>query len=83
MQLGGNMINFDKMLERFRSKKKEININVRPADQLKSDLLNCLIRYDQDTQLEALTSVVKKQFPLTWRVYRLHIIRNRKMKEAV
>jgi hypothetical protein len=64
-------------------KKKEVHpvTNVRPADQLKSNLLNCLIRHDQETQLEALTSVVKKQFPLTWRVYRLHIIRNKKKVE--
>ena len=77
-----------KLLEKFilhlnqQLKKKEKATNVRPADQLKSDLLNCLIRYDQETQLEALTSVVKKQFPLTWRVYRLHIIRNRKELKA-
>lgn len=62
------------------AKKKEVATNVRPADQLKSDLLNCCIRYDHDTQLEALTSVVKKLFPLTWRVYRLHVIK--KMKAA-
>jgi len=88
MWIGGIMFfnrTFKGILKEWKSpiwdSKVEVT-NIRPADQLKSDLLNCCIRYDHDTQLEALTSIVKKQFPLTWRVYRLHIIRNRKQESV-
>lgn len=73
---------FDRFTSRFRSKKPVYPV-VTPEEQLESDLLNVLIHYDPKLQLQALKKIVKKQFPLTWRVYRVHIIRNRKQESMV
>jgi len=64
----------------FFKKEKPVYPVVTPEEQLESDLLNVLINYDQKLQLQALKKIVKKQFPLTWRVYRVHIIKNRKQE---
>lgn len=72
-----------KLLSLFQKKEKVVYPVVTPEEQLESDLLNVLIHYDQKLQLQALKKIVKKQFPLTWRVYRIRIIRNRKQESMV
>ena len=72
-----------KLLNLFKKKEKVVYPVVTPEEQLESDLLNVLIHYDPKLQLQALKKIVKKQFPLTWRVYRVHIVKNRKQESMV
>lgn len=72
-----------KLLNLFKKKGNVVCPVVTPEEQLESDLLNVLIHYDPKLQLQALKKIVKKQFPLTWRVYRAHIVKNRKQESMV